>query len=365
MIKIAKKNFGKNCRIAVISDIHGSYSLLCRLLSNPEVKKADHIVFDGDYISRGRESLRVLRLLFELEKQENVSIVKGNLERLVNWYVNAEPQGILRHFKGHKYNLFRECVEEQGLERIDGETFPGLREMFKERYPDIISWCAELPNALETEYIVFTHAGLGTSENWRESSEQDVMKNDPFIKTGVNTTGKWLVCGHMPTWNSRFSGNSNNCFVDRERRIAFTDGGNQVKDFAQLNALIIDCRDGELGFSTVFESWYPVFVAEKSCVPNLSLISGKDHWPEGELDVLERGEDFTLCKRADGSLIHVASSHLEFSGDKALFIRNTVSELLAVDKGERLELLDAPRGGFIFVRKASGEIGWVSREVLG
>lgn len=364
MIKITEKSFGKKYRVAVISDVHGSFSLLCRLLENPEVKKADYIVFDGDYISRGRESLAVLRLLFELEKRANVTILKGNLERLVNWYVHAEPEGILRHFKGHKFNLFRECVEEQGLKRIDEETFPDLRKMFIEKYPDIISWCAALPNALETEDLVFTHAGLGGSENWRDSTEQEVMKNDPFIYTGVNTTGKWLVCGHMPTWNSRVSGNTNNCFIDNGRKIAFTDGGNQVKDFAQLNALIIDCEDGELCFSTVFESWYPGFIAKTDWEAPRSFGAYKDQWPEGELEVVERGEDFSLLRRENGSALYAANVHLKIKGEKAYFVRNTVSSVLSVKKGERLELLDAPKGKYLFVRNSSGDIGWVSKEVL-
>ena len=364
MIKITEKSFGRSYRVAVISDVHGSYSLLCRLLENPEVRKADYLVFDGDYISRGRESLAVLRLLFELEKKPNVTIIKGNLERLVNWYVNAEPEGILRHFKGHKFNLFRECVEEQGLKRIDAETFPDLRRMFIEKYPEVISWCADLPNALETEDLVFTHAGLGASENWRDSTEQEVMKNDPFIYSGVNTTGKWLVCGHMPTWNSRFSGNTNNCFVDEKRKIAFADGGNQVKNFAQLNALIIDCKDGSLSFSTVFESWYPKFVAKADSEPQAEFGNFKDHWPEGELVVTKRGEDFSLCARVDGSTLYVANAHLEFSGDKAFFARNTVSAVLNVKKGEMLELLEAPKGNYIFVRNEKGDIGWVHKEVL-
>ena len=183
-----------------------------------------------------------------------------------------------------------------------------------EKYPDIISWCAELPNALETEDFVFTHAGLGKWDNWRESSEQEVMKNDPFIYAGVNTTGKWLVCGHMPTWNSRISSNTNNCFVDRERKIAFTDGGNQVKDFAQLNALIIDCADGEMSFSTVFESWYPRFTAKVDFDSEAPYGSFKDHWPEGELEVISHGEDFSYLQRTDGSTLYAANTHLNIKG---------------------------------------------------
>ena len=364
MIKITEKNFGRSYRVAVISDIHGSFTLLSRLLERTEVKSADYIVFDGDYISRGRESLAVLRILFELETKKNVTILKGNLERLVNWYVNAEPEGILRHFKGHRFNLFRECVEEQGLKRIDAETFPALRELFREQYPDIISWCASLPNALETEDLVFTHAGLGSCENWRDSTEQEVMKNDPFISVGVNTTGKWLVCGHMPTWNSRKSPNSNNCFIDEERKIAFTDGGNQVKDFAQLNALIIDCSEGVLRFSTVFESWYPKFIAQRSYEAENSFGSFKDQWPEGELRVIDRGSDFSYLRRQNGSTLYAANAHLKFDGSSAFFTRNTVSSILRVKKGECLELLDSPSGGYVFVRNSSGDIGWVGKEVM-
>ena len=46
MIKIIEKSFGTKYRAAVISDTHGSYSLLRRLLERDEVKSADHTVFN-------------------------------------------------------------------------------------------------------------------------------------------------------------------------------------------------------------------------------------------------------------------------------------------------------------------------------
>lgn len=364
MIKIIEKSFGTKYRAAVISDTHGSYSLLRRLLERDEVKSAGHTVFNGDHISRGRESLACLRFLMDLEGRENVTVIKGNLERLVNWYITAEPEGILRHFRGHSYNLFRECMEEQNAGPINEKTFPSLRKLFMEKYPDIIKYCAGLPNALETEDLVFTHAGLGAHENWRDSTEQEVMKNDPFIHVGVNTTGKWLVCGHMPTWNSKHSGNSNNCYVDEGRKMVFTDGGNQVKDFAQLNALIINGDCGSLSFNTVFESWYPVFFASKKWEADADYGCEKDHWPEGELEIVSRGEDFTLCRREDGSLMYLNNGHASFVGNTACILRNTVSSMLSVEAGERLELLDAPGGRYILVRKENGLIGWVDGGVL-
>ena len=168
----------------------------------------------------------------------------------------------------------------------------------------------------------------------------------------------------MPTWNSRISSNTNNCFVDRERKIAFTDGGNQVKDFAQLNALIIDCADGEMSFSTVFESWYPRFTAKTDFDSGAPYGSFKDHWPEGELEVISHGEDFSYLQRTDGSTLYAANTHLNIKDGKAVFVRNTVSAFLKVKKGETLELLDAPKGNYVFVRNGAGDIGWVKREVL-
>lgn len=364
MIKIIEKNFGREYRAAVISDIHGSFGLLKRLLNREEVRGADRLVFDGDYISRGRESLACMRFLMSLEGRENVTVLKGNLERLINWYLHGDSEAILRHFTVHRRNLFRECAEEQGFMQVTESNFEKLRKVFREKYADIIEYAAYLPNALETEDFVFTHAGLGAVPNWRDSTEQDVMKNDPFIKTGVNTTGKWLVCGHMPTWNSPLSENTNNCIVDKTRKCVFIDGGNQVKSFAQLNALIAEKRE-EMSFATVFESFYPVFYAAEDFVPEDDFGCEKDCWPQKALSVVERGEDFSLCEREDGARIYVNNAHLRFDAAGASFACNSVSSLLSVKKGERLELLDAAEGRFVFVRSGAGRIGWVGREVLG
>ncbi|MBR4941402.1 MAG: hypothetical protein IKZ19_05330, partial [Clostridia bacterium] len=274
------------------------------------------------------------------------------------------PEAILRHFRGHRYNLFRECIDELGAGPINPETFPGLRQLFRENYADIIDYCANLPNALETEDLVFTHAGLGEWENWKDSSEQEVMKNDPFIKTGRNTTGKWLICGHMPTWNTPLSGNSNNCIVDGNRKCVFIDGGNQVKDFAQLNLLFISSHNGQVEFETAFESWYPVFFAAEDFVPVFDSGCDKDRWPEPEMKVMGDKNGFVECERADGTVCLAHPSHIRIADGRAVYVRNSVSSLLKVAKGEKLELLDAPGGELLFVRKASGEIGWVDRRVL-
>jgi hypothetical protein len=297
--------------------------------------------------------------------ERRITVLKGNLERLVNWYLTGEPVRILKHFGEHRHNLFAECMAEQGLGPVTGENYAEMRRLFAERYADVVAFCAELPNALETEDLVFVHAGLGACADWRASTEQEVMKNDPFLKTGVNTTGKWLVAGHMPTWNSPLSKNSNNCIVDRERRCAFIDGGNQVKGYAQLNALILEKRYGTLTFRTVFESDYPSFTAAESYTPDRDLGCFKDDWPDVLLTMEEPGEDFSRCRRTDGSLVWVNNAHMGTVRGQLEFTKNTVSTLLPVRAGERLELLDAAAGRYVFVRNRGGFLGWAPRSVLG
>jgi len=62
--------------------------------------------------------------------------------------------------------------------------------------------------------------------------------------------------------------------------------------------------------------------------------------------------------------MYLNNGHASFVGNRARILRNTVSSMLSVEAGERLELLDAPGGRYILVRKENGLIGWVDGGVL-
>lgn len=68
-------------KVFAIGDIHGSYQLLDKVLDywNPN---EELLIFLGDYIDRGKDSLQVLRKVIELSKEYKVITLSGNHEQI-------------------------------------------------------------------------------------------------------------------------------------------------------------------------------------------------------------------------------------------------------------------------------------------
>ena len=60
-----------------LSDIHGCYSLFCRLLEEIRFGGGDTLYVLGDIIDKGPESVRLLRLLFSMPNAYCIAGVHG------------------------------------------------------------------------------------------------------------------------------------------------------------------------------------------------------------------------------------------------------------------------------------------------
>lgn len=76
----------------VIGDIHGCFYTLEKMLTHWEPRD-QKLVFIGDYIDRGNYSGKVMKLLWELQKsyQETI-LLKGNHEYIYKFHYKVEPQ---------------------------------------------------------------------------------------------------------------------------------------------------------------------------------------------------------------------------------------------------------------------------------
>jgi serine/threonine protein phosphatase 1 len=74
----------------IISDIHGCYYTLEKLLENVFVADADaKLVFVGDYVDRGNHSKDVINLLLALQKEREVVYLRGNHDDVVGWLLTG------------------------------------------------------------------------------------------------------------------------------------------------------------------------------------------------------------------------------------------------------------------------------------
>jgi serine/threonine protein phosphatase 1 len=82
----------------VISDLHGCFYTLQKLLDKIYIKDSDsQLVFVGDYIDRGLHSKEVVDLVINLQLEGAVCL-RGNHDDVVGWILNEESVSYLREF---------------------------------------------------------------------------------------------------------------------------------------------------------------------------------------------------------------------------------------------------------------------------
>ena len=145
-------------RILAVGDIHGMYDKLIKLMEkvqfNPE---EDLMIFLGDYIDRGPQSLESLDYVMNLQQQypERVVCLKGNHEAMcVNYY----------WFKADKIGFILAGKDLQAALMWSGNGGKETKRQFtKLEKPELqarLSWMRKLPNCYQIEDFYFCHAGI-------------------------------------------------------------------------------------------------------------------------------------------------------------------------------------------------------------
>lgn len=180
-------------KIITFGDIHGDYKALTSFINElvqtgylddslKLIKDDVYLVFLGDYVNRGDNSINVMHTLcrLSLANPDHVILLRGNHEyAAVAQYLykrfNENKQNIVSSFLYAKTTLLHE------LEERFGAAY---------RYPDLLAWFDYLPLAVymgvsdangSVQYVKFCHAGLERGYNPRDflvsSSEYLLLQN--------------------------------------------------------------------------------------------------------------------------------------------------------------------------------------------
>ena len=117
----------------VIGDIHGCLSALEQLLKKMNASQADQLIFLGDYVARGSDSLGVLRLLMEMP---NAVCLLGNHDLHLLYYYF-----VTRVSAGPTNPMFEAVCQAEDAEAI-------------------FSWLSKRPLLHMEQDSLFSHAGL-------------------------------------------------------------------------------------------------------------------------------------------------------------------------------------------------------------
>ena len=179
-------------RIISIGDIHGHYDKAVELWEKIRFNDGeDLLIFHGDYIDRGAESVRTLQFVKSLvESHENIIALKGNHEDFMQNFFE-----IYSIEDADWWNLYDLWLDPRNGGDV---TLKQLRKLDRRELYKLLRFVRQLPLYLDLGDYFFVHAGVHPcKENPAEQTEHDFLWiRDKFLKyyRGKQT----VVAGHTP-----------------------------------------------------------------------------------------------------------------------------------------------------------------------
>ncbi len=357
VIKRLRPDEGK--RILVISDIHGHLPYFEGILQKAGFRSDDILVIDGDFLEKGRHNLATLRRVMALAAGGNTHVICGNCDgwHLIFDMTPEEDDQMLAYIKYRGRGLLWEMCLENGIDPQGLEHFTPVKGLLRERYADEWSFLRSLPHAIETDKFIFAHAGMDPGLSLEENSVEVLEHTDALMEKGFSFD-KWLIVGHWPVMLYGSDIVSANPVIDREHRIISIDGGCVLKDDGQLNCLVIPDANSE-DFS--FEA-YDCFPVRKVKTPQKG--GGRSYyirWGDSTVQVLERGEEFSLCRHVrTGYTMRILTKYL-FSDREFTDCNDCTDYVLPLEAGDEVSVVETTSEGWFVKHK--GVSGWYFGEL--
>ena len=350
---VIRPEFQKGRRIIAVSDIHGNLPFFDALMDKIALTPRDILVLVGDILEKGRDSLALLRRVMELCRTHTVYPLCGNCDGLVLRFFETDALDrffFSTYLPQHPESTLRQLAREGGFEQL--EDLPRLRRDLRRAYPEILAWLEGLPTILETEHLVFVHGEVPSLSHMEALDRWHCMKNDDFLSQN-RSFDKWVIVGHWPVTLYNPSIPSAAPILLPERKIASIDGGCVLKADGQLNALILERPDAP-DFSWTAWDGLPTVTALDPQSPSRDSLNIR--WGRSALELLEKGEELSLCRHVEtGRELLILNAYLR-QGPRGLWCEDSTDYRLPVSPGDRLTLVRRTKQGFLC--KKDGVTGW-------
>ena len=345
-------------RVLAVSDIHGNLPYFRGVLERAGFCERDELIVDGDFLEKGADSLGTLRYLMALCRAGNVHPLLGNCDTWDEIYRSDESdEQLLRYVLWRKSGLLWDMLNAAGLDPFELEDFTACKRRLRDIFADEWAFLAALPHAIETERFVFAHAAVKPGKPLRAHTVDEVTRCDAFLRENVRFD-KWVIVGHYPVVLYGRDTVCANPVIDREKRIVSIDGGCVLKDDGQLNALILP-PDGSEAFDFVAYDPFPVRTVLQA--QEAGARSYYIRWGDNRVQVLRRGEEFSLCRHVrTGYEMEILTKYL-FSDGEYTDCNDCTDDVLALAPGDRVSVVETTSRGY-FV-KHRGRSGWYFGEL--
>ena len=295
-------------RTMIISDIHGNLPFLKGLLRKVGYTKDDVLIILGDILEKSVHGLETLRYLMELSRTNTVYFVQGNCEDVTLSFLRGS-------------------------------------------WPDEVCLRA-MPQILVNDDYLLVHGGVPRETDLEHLNAHNCMKNDNFLNQGY-AFRRWVVVGHWPVSLYHRHVPTSRPLLLPDRHIASIDGGCTLKADGQLNALILPAQPGG-AFRYVAYDGFPVMTAQADQEASDNSINIR--WGHSLLEVLRKGEEFSLCRHIEtGRELDILTEFLR-QGPEGTYCLDTTDYELPVSAGQRLAIIRQTTRGAL--AKKDGATGW-------
>ena len=342
-------------RVLVLSDVHGCLDLLKRVLDKAGYGPDDVLLFLGDLVEKGPDSLATLRWLMDLSARRTVYFIRGNCDDLAVEFV--KHPAVRPEFFHHYLNIWRDrslllqMGRQAGYLTHGPEDLPGLRQVILDHYQPELAFLDAMPHILLTPDYLFVHGGVPGEDKLDETPAWTCMKNDFFLDQGY-AFRRWCVVGHTPVTLYRPEIPASHPLVEAERRIVSIDGGCGLQPDAQLNALVLPQAPG--GVFTWF-ACDSLPTARALNPQQASVRSVNVRWGHNLVEVVERGE-LCRCRHLEsGREVDIPAGFL-YASPQGVRCKESTDYRLAVEPGDVLSVIW--QGANRALVKRDGVTGW-------
>lgn len=231
-------------RIFALSDLHGHYQILLRMLDKIGFGDADELYILGDCCDRGAHSMEIYQFLGK--HRENIHLLKGNHEIMMrDAFIASDPkspQGRMWRDNGGEKTIesYRKYFDSMGSSLEYG--YDQVRQEFEKKMVDYVDSC---PNFVEKEVegqkFVLIHAGINPEKTLYEQTEEECAWMREWFYMSPGLEGKLIIFGHTPTC---FLHTGSDCFDIWKDPIyndkIGIDGGLGPFDSGQLNCICLN-----------------------------------------------------------------------------------------------------------------------------
>ena len=181
-------------RILAVGDVHGMYEKLKALMEIIQLNPAkDLLIFLGDYIDRGPQSLEALDYVMALNKQypERAIPLLGNHEVMCLNYYRYKEQSKSFMVDGLDYEMAHVWLDNGG-----DETKKQFKKLKRQELRQRLRWMRQLSNHYQVDNFYFCHAGIQPFIPLEMQREGDLLwMREGFFELYDGRAGT-IVIGH-------------------------------------------------------------------------------------------------------------------------------------------------------------------------